>query len=49
VSTEPVVLAQAEGYRRIITAILRGDADKDPQAFISEVKAISQEQAEKGA
>ena len=43
------ILAQAEGYRRIVWEVLRGAADRDPQEFLATVKRISQEQAEKGA
>lgn len=44
-----VALPQAEGYRRIAMLILDGSADRDPAAFLPAVKAISGEQAERGA
>lgn len=45
----PTIRAQAEGYKRIIWPILRGEADDDPQKYLSTVKSICQEQSEKGA
>lgn len=43
------ILAQAEGYKRIIWEILNGNADADPATFLATCKVISQRQSEKGA
>lgn len=43
------VLAQAEGYRRMVWEMLNGNADRDPIAFKRTCARICQEQSEKGA
>ena len=48
-SYHDAIRAQAEGYCRIGMLVLRGDADRDPQRFVADVKLIMREQADKGA
>lgn len=43
------ILAQSEGYKRIVWEILSGNADAEPEFFMSTVKSIIQQQSEKGA
>jgi hypothetical protein len=43
------ILAQAEGYKRMVWEILNGNADREPRAFLQTCKRICQEQSEKGA
>jgi hypothetical protein len=43
------LLAQAEGYKRIVWEILNGNADRDPARFLGTCKRISGEQSEQGA
>ncbi len=43
------ILAQAEGYKRIMLEILNGSADREHRVFLQSCKVISGEQSEKGA
>lgn len=43
------IIAQAQGYKRIVWEILNGNADTDPAAFVSTCKRISGEQSLVGA
>ena len=42
-------LVQARAFREITLLVMKGEADKDPRAFVERMKVIAHRAAEKGA